>query len=101
MSRKIDYMREDIQPARYTRALSHPARIAILNHLNTVGSCNGKELVNLLPVSQATVSQHVKELINAGLIEARQSPPRTIYKIDRECWEKARVMISGLLNLKV
>ncbi len=98
-TKQITYKQEDIDLARFSRALSHPARIAILNHLNREGSCNCKTLVQLLPLAQATVSQHLKELLDSGMIQVRQSPPRTIYCIDRKNWKTARQMISGLMEM--
>ncbi|HNW74609.1 MAG TPA: metalloregulator ArsR/SmtB family transcription factor [Bacteroidales bacterium] len=95
-----DYKETDIRLARYYKALSHPARIAILSHLNQVGRCIGKDLVELLPLSQATVSQHLRELTKAGLVRTKNAPPSTIYMINKEKWDKARSMITGLLNMK-
>jgi ArsR family transcriptional regulator, arsenate/arsenite/antimonite-responsive transcriptional repressor len=97
----VEYNQDDIELARIARTLSHPARIAILNHLNHVGSCIGKDLVELLPLAQATVSQHMKELIHSGMVIAKQSPPRTIYFLDKQKWETARHMISGLMDLGI
>jgi len=93
-----DYKDTDIRLARYSRALAHPARIAILSHLNRAGSCMCKDLVELLPVSQATVSQHLKELIDSGLVKTSPKPPSNLYTIDSKKWNEAREMITGLLN---
>ncbi len=69
--KQIIYKQEDIDLARFSRALSHPARIAILNHLNRKGGCNCKTLVELLPLAQATVSQHLKEFLDSGMIQTK------------------------------
>jgi ArsR family transcriptional regulator, arsenate/arsenite/antimonite-responsive transcriptional repressor len=98
-SKRVEYNKDDIELARFTRALSHPARIAILNHLNRVGSCIGKDLVELLPLAQATVSQHLRELIDSGIVKAKQTPPSIVYYIDKENWETARQMISDLMEM--
>jgi len=93
-----DYKDTDIKLARYSKALAHPARIAILSHLNRVGNCMCKDLVELLPVSQATVSQHLKELIDSGLVKTSRKPPASLFTINSKEWNEAREMITGLLN---
>lgn len=66
------------------KALSHPARLAILQILAARGSCICGEIVELMPLSQATVSQHLKVLKEAGLISGRIDGPKSCYCIDRE-----------------
>src|SRR5437868_3526144 len=65
--------------AAFAKAISHPARIAILNALAKKNECICGELVNVLPLAQSTVSQHLKELKNAGLIDAAIDGPRNCY----------------------
>ncbi|MFV0605325.1 MAG: ArsR/SmtB family transcription factor [Niabella sp.] len=55
--------------AQIAKALGHPARVAILEYLLTVDTCICGDIVNELPLAQPTVSQHLKELKNAGLIQ--------------------------------
>ena len=98
-SKRAEYNQDDVELARFTKALSHPARIAIMKHLNHVGSCMGKDLVELLPLAQATVSQHVKELIDSGMVKVKRTPPSIIYFIDKGNWETASQMISDLMDL--
>ena len=64
------------------KALSHPARLAILQTLAQRGSCICGEIVAVLPLSQATVSQHLKVLKEAGLIRGEIHGPRSCYCID-------------------
>src|ERR1044071_2945872 len=59
----------DEQLAELARALSHPARVAIVRHLATRGTCVCGEIVDVLPLAQATVSQHLKGLKEAGLVQ--------------------------------
>jgi ArsR family transcriptional regulator len=66
------------------KALSHPARLAILQTLASRGSCVCGEIVDVMPLSQATVSQHLKVLREAGLISGRIDGARSCYCIDRE-----------------
>jgi DNA-binding transcriptional ArsR family regulator len=64
------------------KALGHPARIAILEHLLQQNSCICNDLVNVLPLSQSTVSQHLKELKNAGLIKGSIEGNSICYCLD-------------------
>lgn len=68
--------------ARTCKALSHPARLAILQTLAQRGTCICGEIVDVLPLSQATVSQHLKVLREAGLIRGEIDGPRSCYCID-------------------
>ena len=66
------------------KALSHPARLAILNTLALRGACICGEIVDVMPLSQATISQHLKILKNAGLIAGEVDGPRSCYCINTE-----------------
>jgi ArsR family transcriptional regulator len=65
-----------------TKALGHPARIAIIEYLLKVNTCICGDIVNELPLAQATVSQHLKELKNAGLIKGNIEGTAICYCID-------------------
>lgn len=80
-----------------TKALGHPARIAILQLLLTRSRCVCGDLVDELPLAQATVSQHLKVLKQAGLIKGEIDPRDSCYCIDPEGWAQARQMLGGLL----
>ncbi len=73
------------------KALSHPARLAILKLLAERGTCVCGQVVEVMPLSQATVSQHLKVLKQAGLISGTVSGPTTCYCIN----EKAMAMLRG------
>lgn len=75
--------------ARFAKAMGHPARISILRFLASMDSCFFGDICQELPIAKATVSQHLTELKNAGLIRGEIEPPRVRYCIDRENWEKA------------
>lgn len=68
--------------ADWTKALGHPARIAILQVLAKRNSCICGEIVEVLPLAQATVSQHLKALLEAGLIQGTVDGPRSCYCIN-------------------
>jgi ArsR family transcriptional regulator len=84
------------------KALSHPARLAILQTLASRGSCICGEIVDSTPLSQATVSQHLKVLKDAGLITGRIDGPRSCYCINtatmRELRDRFGRLFGGLEN---
>jgi DNA-binding transcriptional ArsR family regulator len=80
----------DNRIAEYAKALSSPARIAILRVLMERETCMCGDIVEEIPLSQSTVSQHLKELKNAGIIKGEIEGPKTCYCIDAENWEKMR-----------
>jgi DNA-binding transcriptional ArsR family regulator len=86
------------QTARFAKALSHPIRLAILKYLDTQNCCYTGELVEILPMAQSTISQHLKELKDAGLIEGNITPPRVKYCINKNNWEKAKRLFEALFN---
>jgi ArsR family transcriptional regulator, arsenate/arsenite/antimonite-responsive transcriptional repressor len=69
----------EVQLAAYAKALAHPARIVILRELAKRGTCICGEIVEVLPLAQSTVSQHLKALKEAGLIEGEVEGPRSCY----------------------
>ena len=84
--------KEDL--ARFAKALSHPIRIEILHLLSSQNCCFTGDLVQVLPIAQSTVSQHLKELKNAGLIQGEINPPKTRYCINVENWQKAKKLFA-------
>ncbi|TSA28002.1 MAG: ArsR family transcriptional regulator [Bacteroidetes bacterium] len=93
------YHEDDIRLARFAKALGHPARIAILRQLANMNCCFCGDIVEELPLAQATVSQHLKELKVSGLIQGNIEPPKVRYCIDPENWKKAKEMMSAFFNL--
>lgn len=79
---------EQNQLATLAKALGHPARIAILQHLLATRACVCGDLVQELGLAQATVSQHLKELKQLGLIKGEISGKRVCYCIDGEAWQR-------------
>ncbi|MEZ0487452.1 ArsR/SmtB family transcription factor [Fibrella aquatica] len=80
------------------KAFAHPARVAILQHLAKTQSCVCGDLVDVLPLSQATVSQHLKELSRIGIIKGSVNPPRVCYCINELVWAEAEVAFGELLT---
>lgn len=85
-----------VQAARIAKALSHPARIAILEILLQRQACVCGSLVEELPLSQATVSQHLKELKEAGLVQGTIDGPRVCYCIDPQGWQQAAHLLQSI-----
>lgn len=92
------YTSEQEQIARFTKAMGHPARIAILEFLAKQESCYFGDIHEELPIAKATVSQHLKELKDAGLIQGEIETPKVRYCINRENWQLARKLISNFLG---
>lgn len=84
--------------AGYAKALAHPARIAILDVLIKKQSCICGDIVEELPLSQSTVSQHLKELKEAGLIKGEIEGVKVCYCIDEKEWEQAKKYLNGLFS---
>lgn len=80
------------------KAIGHPARIAILQFLIQSKSCVCGAIVDELPLSQSTVSQHLKELKNAGLIKGDIDGPSVCYCIDERAWNRARKLIGEMFD---
>jgi ArsR family transcriptional regulator, arsenate/arsenite/antimonite-responsive transcriptional repressor len=85
--------------ARYAKALSHPARVWILQFLDQVDGCIVGDLVKVLPLSQSSVSQHLRELKGAGLIQGDIDPPRVRYCINRDNWQEAQGLFGTFWHL--
>lgn len=80
--------------AKYMKALGHPARVAILEVLIKKQACICGDIVDELPLSQSTVSQHLKELKEAGLIKGDVDGVKVCYCIDEKEWENAKTYLS-------
>ena len=89
VSKTAEFSTIDIDLAEIAKALSHPARIRILKILNDLDSCMVGSLVELLPLSQSTVSQHLKELKRVGLIRGEIEGPKICYCTNPKVLEKA------------
>jgi ArsR family transcriptional regulator len=86
------YTMDQERVARLAKAMGHPARIAILNFLDKRSTCYFGDINDELPIAKATVSQHLKELKDAGLIQGEIETPKVKYCINRECWKEAKLL---------
>ena len=84
------FMIDNEEISRFAKALAHPTRIEILKFLSSLDTCYFGEIHKELPISKATVSQHLKELKYAGLIDGEIEAPNVKYCINTENWDRAR-----------
>lgn len=87
---------EQKQVARFAKALGHPVRIAILQMLSSQTCCYHGDMSEILPVAKSTLSQHLTELKEAGLIQGTITPPTVKYCINKANWELAKKMLNEL-----
>jgi len=97
-TKTAEYSLKELSIAKYAKALSHPARIAILNLLLKKQTCICGDIVDDLPLSQSTVSQHLKELKEAGLIKGNIDGASVCYCIDEKEWRKAQKQMNDLFE---
>ena len=95
---KQELTTEQEQLARFAKALGHPVRIAILQMLAQQTCCYHGDMSEILPVAKSTLSQHLKELKEAGLIQGTITLPTVKYCINRENWETAKTMFKELFD---
>jgi ArsR family transcriptional regulator len=84
--------------ADFAKALAHPARVAILDYLGKQHACMCGAIVDHLPLSQATVSQHLAELQRVGLIKGEIEGPKVCYCIDQSVWKEAKQLLGQFMN---
>ena len=98
LTKTEEFTSRDNKLANYAKALAHPARIAILKLLIQKKSCMCGDIVDELPLSQSTVSQHLKELKNAGLLKGEIDGVKVCYCIDEKNWAQAKKMLGELFD---
>ncbi len=94
----VEYIKDSEDLARFAKALGHPTRIKILQILASREFCYTGELVDELPLAQSTISQHLKELKEAGLIKGEITPPKIKYCIDFKNWQTAKTLFAEFFN---
>jgi len=93
-----EFTLKDNRLATYTKALAHPARIAILKLLIKKQACVCGDIVDELPISQSTVSQHLKELKQSGLIKGDIEGAKVCYCINDKEWDAAKARLNELFD---
>jgi len=98
ISKKEAFSNNQNRLADLAKALAHPARIAILEFLAKQNECVCGGIVEKLPLSQATVSQHLAELKRIGLIKGEIEGPRVCYCINKKVWNEAKQLLAQFLS---
>lgn len=97
MSKK-EFTEEQIRISRIAKALAHPVRIAILQLLANDNCCYHGDMSEVIPVAKSTLSQHLNELKEAGLIQGEFTPPTIKYCINRENWKITQELFSSFID---
>jgi len=84
--------------ARIAKALGHPVRVYIMDFLSKQACCYSGDLSELLPIAKSTLSQHLKELKDAGLIQGEIETPKIRYCLNKENWEEAKSLFRVFLK---
>ena len=95
---KIEITSDQERLARIAKALGHPTRVAILSFLARQKECFFGEIHEVLNVSKPTVSNHLSELKEAGLIQGTIEPPKVRYCINDENWKKVQSMFNSFFD---
>ncbi len=90
---------EQKQLARYAKAMGHPVRVHILELLSSQSCCYSGDLSETLPLAKSTLSQHLKELKDAGLIQGTIERPKIKYCLNRESWDKVKKLFKDMLDI--
>ena len=98
LSKKTSFSTRENQIAEIAKALAHPARVAILEFLSRQDACMCGDIVEHIPLSQATVSQHLAELKRVGLIKGEIEGPRVCYCVDQKAWTEAKQLLNQFLT---
>ncbi|MDO8368820.1 MAG: metalloregulator ArsR/SmtB family transcription factor [Saprospiraceae bacterium] len=97
-NKKEAFGKDEQELAELAKALAHPARIAILKELAKRNTCICGEIVEVLPLAQSTVSQHLKELQQAGLIQGTVDGVKSCYCINRETFQRFELMLASFFT---
>ena len=98
MSQKNVITNEQMKIARYAKAMGHPMRMYVLELLSKQSCCYSGDLTEELPIVKSTLSQHLKELKDAGLIQGEIEGPKIKYCINKESWKEAQILFKNLLQ---
>lgn len=99
MSIKTVTTEQQKRTARYAKAMGHPVRMYVLELLSNQSCCYSGDLSDELPIAKSTLSQHLKELKDAGLIQGEIESPRIKYCINKENWKEAQQLFKQFLGL--
>ena len=101
MEKEVEFSQEITEMARLSRVMGHPVRLYILNKLSGMDTCcYSGDLVSELPIGRSTLSQHLKELKYAGLIQGEIEAPYIKYCLNRENWARAKKLFHDLFDVE-
>ncbi len=95
---EIRFSKQQNRLAAIAKAMGHPARVAILEYLVKHNACGCGDIVDHLPLSQSTVSQHLKALKKVGLIKGSVEGTSVCYCLDSEAWQESRMILAQLFK---
>ena len=95
---KLDFTLEEQKLSQYAKALGHPVRIQILKILSEQSCCFNGDLTGIIPLAQSTISQHLKSLKEAGLVQGEIIPPKIKYCLNKENWVEAAQLFETLFK---
>lgn len=99
MSKKEVITEEQKRMARYAKAMGHPIRMYVLETLSRQSCCYSGDISEELPIVKSTLSQHLKELKDAGLIQGEIETPKVKYCINKENWDEAQRLFKKFLKI--
>ena len=99
MSIKSATTEKQQRTARYAKAMGHPVRMYVLELLSNQNCCYSGDLSDELPIAKSTLSQHLKELRDAGLIQGEIESPRIKYCLNKENWKEAQSLFKDFLGI--
>jgi DNA-binding transcriptional ArsR family regulator len=99
MNKKQLISDEQKKAARYAKAMGHPVRMYVLELLSKQDCCYSGNLSDVLPIAKSTLSQHLKELKDAGLIQGEIEAPKIKYCLNRDNWEEAKRLFKKRFDL--
>ena len=98
VTKSTAFSEEQNQLALFAKAFAHPARIAIIQELIQRNTCICGDLVDVLPLSQSTISQHLKALKKIGIIKGIVDPPKVCYCINDKVWGEMQKTLASFLK---
>ena len=87
---------KQVRAARYAKALGHPVRMYVVQLLSSQSCCYSGDLSEDLPIAKSTLSQHLKELKNAGLIQGEIEAPKIKYCLNQKNWKEAKALFEEM-----
>jgi len=99
MKEKLLTIEQQKRAARYAKAMGHPVRMYVLELLSNQSCCYSGDLSEVLPIAKSTLSQHLKELKDVGLIKGEIEAPKIKYCLNKDNWKEAQILFKNILGL--